>query len=615
MSWLICFGLSIWLVAGPSCPAAADVSRVDPLEVPRGPGPRPERSASLDAMERVGKAEAALRDRGYTELPLLAWALLEKARDNGGAPDMAARALLLAPKTPSVRFEAAKALRNPAEFGRALLALPESLPALLWLITLLSGAIGVGLLVAAVAVVLAGFGRVLPLQGHQLGHLTGVQEPPGWPGILAALAVLALLPRMGLGLFVVLGAAGLLAALRLRVREGAYVASALLVMGLLAGPLLDQWARFVAFPGHDRGLFAAWRVDQAQPLPGDRERLERELARHPQDAFLRLALATTWQREGEFARVEALLDRFPDGAPRPLKARASNLRGMVHLARGHLDPALRAFETARTNEESAPILYNLSQTHGRALRLINQTNYFKRARELDPELIRKRTLAQSPSVHRYLIHDPIPLSAYLKHGLRQSPEARGVVRETRRWMLGARTPGWVWLALPAMGLLGLIFRRSSIGRCECCTRPICSYCAPGASRGAACVQCAGLAPSAEQSDARLQKRRVRRGRRRERRIELTLVGVGLLLPGVAGFHKGRVPAAAVRIFLAATGFAFLILADRLPFAIPVAIPAPFEVGGLGVALPLLCALMLLAPLYGWGFLVSTRRLAVAKRPA
>jgi hypothetical protein len=129
------------------------------------------------------------------------------------------------------------------------------------------------------------------------------------------------------------------------------------------------------------------------------------------------------------------------------------------------------------------------------------------------------------------------------------------------------------------------------------------------------VHCAGLAPSAEQSDARLQKRRVRRGRRRERRIELTLAGAGLLLPGVAGFHKGRVLAGAVRIFLAATGFAFLILADRLPFAIPVAIPAPFEVGGLGVALPLLCALMLLAPLYGWGFWVSTRRLAVAKRPA
>jgi tetratricopeptide (TPR) repeat protein len=566
-------------------------------------------------MQRVGKAEAALRERGYTELPLLAWALLEKAGDNGGAPDMVARALLLAPKTPSVRFEAAKTLHNPVEFVRALLALPESLPALLWLITLLGAAIGLGLLVAAVAVVLAASGRVLPLQGHQLGHLTGFQDPPVWPGVLAALAVLALLPRMGLGLFVVLGAAGLLAALRLRVREGAYVASALLIMGLLAGPLLDQWARFVAFPGQHRGLFAAWRVDQAQPMPGDRERLERELARHPQDAFLHLALAMAWQREGEFARVEALLDRFPEAAPAPLKARASNLRGMVHLARGHLDPALRAFETAQSIEESAPILYNLSQAHGRALRLINQTNYFKRARELDPELIHERTLAQSDSVHRYLIHDPIPFSAYLKHGLRQSPEAQGVVREARRWMLGSRTPDWAWLALPAMGLLGLIFRRSSIGRCECCTRPICSYCAPGASRGAACVHCAGLAPSAGQSDARLQKRRVRRGRNRERRIELTLAGAGLLIPGVAGLREGRLQAGAVRIFLAATGFAFLILADRMPFAIPAAIPAPFEVGGLGVALPLLCALMLLAPLYVWGFLVLTRRLAVAKKPA
>ncbi len=613
MSWVIRFGLSLLLMAGPSSPVAADTSHADPLAIPRGPGPRPERSARLGTLERVERAQAALADRGYSEFPMLAWALLEKAREEGAPEEMITRALTLAPNTPSVHFEAAQAILNPLELVRALLAFPANLPALLWLITILGAAAGVGVGVAAGAVVTVAFARALPLHGHRFGHLLHSQNPPLWPGVLVLLAALALLARLGLGPVLVLGAAGLLATIGTRLRQAASVAVALLVLGLLAGPLMKQWARLVTVSGHEHGLLAAWRIDRgAQPLPNDRERLERQLAGHPEDPFLRLTMATAWLREGELTRAEKLLKGASQDAPPWLAARFSNLQGIVHLARGGVAAAVSAFERARSNEESAPILYNLSQAHGRALDLMKQSSYFKRARELDPDLIQQRTLSASSSVHRLLIHTPIPLVGYLEHGLRESPEARGVARESRRWLLGEQVPEWAWLALPPLALLGFVFRGSTIRACASCGRPVCPLCGAARSGEPSCSRCAQLQTSDPLSDSH---RQLQRELKRRRRLAKVLSGVSLLLPGVNRIRDGRVSRGALRAFLATTGMALLFLADALPVNVSCAIPAPFEVGGLGVTLLVIAGLVLMAPLYTWGVVEWMRRRAAARQPA
>ena len=615
MSWVIRFGLSILLVIGLSSPVAAQRGHAPPLVIPVGPGPRPERTARLDTAERVERAHAELKARGYNEFPVLAWALLEKAQEEGGSPELIARALALAPNTPSVRFEAAWALHSPTEFVRALLAFPASLPAMLWLITLLSAAAGVGAGVAAAAIVLVAAARALPLHAHRLGHLVHSQEPPVWPGVLLALSLLALLGRLGLGPVLVLGAAGALATASMRFKEGSSgVTASLVVLGLLAGPLMGQWSRLVTLTGHERGLLTAWRIDRgSQPLPDDRKRLEQEFAAQPEDPFLRLALATAWLREGGLTRADRLLQDAPPDMSASLRARAANLRGIIHLARGRVEPAITAFERARSADEVAGILYNLSQAHGRGLNLMSQASHFKLARQLDADLIQERTLDESLSVHRYLIRTPIPWSSYLSHGLRQSAAAEEVAVESRRWLLGARVPGWAWLAVPGMGLLGFFFGGSHVRRCTYCSRPTCLNCWSMGSNQPSCGRCAQLVATDRLSDA--EKEGLERELARQRRLAKLLAGVSLLLPGIFRIHDGRVKRGAFRAFLAATGVALLFLADALPITVAFAIPAPFEVGGLGVTVLVIAALILIAPLYTRGALEWARHRAAERRPA
>lgn len=616
MSWVIYFGLSILLVAGPSCPVAADAGSAEPLVVPRGPGPRPERTARLSTLERVDRAHAELSDRGYTEFPILAWALLERAREESVPDETISRALTLAPNTPSVRFEAARALHSPLEFARAWVAFARSLPALLWLITVLGAAAAVGVTVAVAAVVLAAFVRVLPLHGHRFGHLIHSQHPPLWPGILVLLAALALLARLGLGPVLVIGVAGLLTNMSLKARQGGHVVVALLLLGLLAGPLINQWSRLVALTGQEQGLFAAWRIDHgAQPLPADRERLQQGHAAKPHDAFLALALATAWLREGELARAENLLKGISERSSKPVRARVWNLLGIVRLALGDVGPAIGAFETARSAEESAPILYNLSQAHGRGLNLMSQTNYFKLARELDADLIQRRTLNQSSSVHHYLIHTPIPLLMYLEGALRDSPQAGRVARETRRWLLGAQVPSWAWLALPLMGVLGILVRGKPVPRCVSCNKPVCRLCSPAGSSEPACARCAELMVPDPPGEAHPQRRQLRGERKRRRWIASVLSAAGLLLPGIERIREGHFPQGATRAFLAGTGVALVFLAELLPFGLPFAIPAPFEVGGVGTIVLVVSALMLTVPLYTWGVLEWARRRAHERQAA
>ena len=188
--------------------------RADPLQVPTGPLPEPERAASLSAVERVRKASEALRERGHRELPVLAWALLDAARSQDQA-ELAELAVELAPSSPGVRFEAARLLRDPLELLASLVALIWDLPGLLWLLALAGIGLLGGLLTLALGTCLAAALRGLPLHGHALGHGMTKHEPPAWPGVLLCMAGLCALPLFGVGAVGVLAAFGALGALRL----------------------------------------------------------------------------------------------------------------------------------------------------------------------------------------------------------------------------------------------------------------------------------------------------------------------------------------------------------------------------------------------------------------
>jgi hypothetical protein len=596
----------IWLLCAAG-PALAQKDSADPLDVPRGSGPAAESLAHLSPDARIERAVEAMHQRGHRELPVQAWALLDQARQQA-SPALAVRAVELAPSNPAVRYEAARQLRSPVELVHALIALGQSFPGLVWVVSLVGGALGVGLCLLAFLVVLVTFARTVGLHGHMLGHLISRTDPPAWPGVLLILMVLVILPLAGIGPALLVAVAATVATLRLGRPQATAVVVVLVLAGVALGPGLQLWSRFAAIQGRDPALAAAWRVEASQPLPGDRQHLEHALVLRPEDLLLRLALASAWLREGEIARVEAVLDQLPPSASADFLARADNLRGTALLARGDIDGAIAAYESGRATRESAALLYNLSQAYGRAVLLPERSALFSAARDLDPELISEYAAFEGANVHRFVIQESPSLLTYLKRGTAPGVEAEKLTDEIRSWSLGPRAPGWAWALLPVGALLATLARRKTIWRCSRCERPVCQSCLPkDAAVGATCVRCARLFTTNASSDPRMRKRQLELDRRRQRLLGTTLAGLALLLPGAGRVAEGRVGAGGMCFFLLGTALGLVAISHLFT--------APVELGGFARALPLIAGLLLASPVLLAALLEARNRLAnVRTRP-
>jgi tetratricopeptide (TPR) repeat protein len=584
--------LTLWLMLAAPLALAGEAERAEPLIVPRGlpsaatSGKAGEAQASV---ERIEEAAKAFRDRGFDDLPVLAWALLDVARESSDAP-LVARAAELAGATPSLQFEVARELRSPAHLLRALVAVPTSFPGLIWLVGVGGAVVACGFLIAGGLLVALAFARTARLNGHLLGHLITAQDPPAWPGVLVILAALALLPLAGAGPALLAAAACAIAGPRLGRREALAPALLVIAAGLLLGPALDAWSRMGALAGRDPALVAAWRLENAQPLAGDRERLASVVEARRDDLLLRVALAKAWLRSGDLKHADALLAELPSVAHPALLSRAENLRGTIAVARGDLEAGISAFEMARSAEESAAVLYNLAQAHGRAVRLMERSALFENARALDPELITKYTAFAGSNVHRYLIQDPIPLWMYVDRAFEASAESEAIVRTVRAWAFGPRTPGWVWGLLPLAGATGLLLQRRTIWRCARCSRSICGHCDSSAgATDTTCSRCARLFARDGRSDPRLRRQVLDLEKRQQRRTAAVLAGVALAAPGVARILEGRVLGGAAALVALTLGWTFALS--------PQLLAAPFELGELGDWLWLVPAGMLIPLAY------------------
>ncbi len=572
------------LAAAPS----AQASRAEPLDVPAGRGPAPDQGLDRPLLERVAAAESELNERGYSELPVLAWSLLDPA---GASPGAIERAVELAPNTPSVLFEAARLSKNPEWLVAAVSSLIHSFPGLVWLVTLAGAALGLGAFLAATWAIAIGFLRTVSLHGHALGHAMTAQDPPSWPGVLIALAGLALVPLAGFGPAVLLALAGALAAMRTERRGSIFVALAVATLGIVLGPALDQWARIAVMQGRDGAALVVWRVDRAQPLPGDRQRLELAVAGEPDDLLLRLGLATAAKGEGDIAAAKQALALVPETGTVALHAQASNMLGILHLADGEVEEAIGAFEDARSTHETASALYNLSQAFARGMRLMERTAPFVAARNLDPELVSRYTAFEGKNVHRFLIQGPFPLAAYLERAFRPSAEAAELAQEIRLWTLGPGAPDWIWLVLPVLGALGFAARRTGIRRCSRCEQPICSRCVVKGRSASTCMRCANLFARGTRVDPRLRQLHLALDRKRQRRMALGRGSLAVLLPGAVRVFDGRFAGGIFALILAGMGVALVMT--------PGLVALPFEVGGLGAVVPTFLGWLLLGPAYLW----------------
>ena len=594
----------LWLAPAHEARAAEDLRRADPMQVPVGPLPEPEAAAALSASDRVLAAAAVLRDRGYDDLPVLAWALLDAARaQEQGA--LVERAVELAPRSPGVRFEAGRISGNPLEFVAAIGALARDLPGLLWLASLAGSALLGGLAVLALGVCAAAAFRGLPLHGHALGHRMTAQDPPAWPGTLLCLALLCALPLFGVGPMGLVAAAGALGALRFPRGQAAGVAFSLIALGAALGPGLDRAAPALVAVGRESVLIGAWRIDRGQALPGDLARLERVSERHPEDVLFRLALAVDQKRHGELARADQILGDAISSDHPGVRSAALNLRGIASLAEGDLNAAIPAFERARAAEESAPVMFNLSQAYGRALRLSDQESAFQAASALDPDLIARYLSANGANVHTVLIQAPLSLTVYLTRALQPSVESAALAREVREHLLGPAGRDRAWMALPVLGVLAFMMRRKSVARCSRCERPLCAKCSREAMKAGTCKRCVRLFVKRERTDPRLRKLQLDLDRRRQRRTQIELAACSLLAPGFADLLDGRFARGMLALFALGTGFALLQAPELLPL--------PWELGSLGLVVPPVLGLALVAPLYAVGFAKALRRLSGLRR--
>lgn len=581
-----------------SAPAWAEVELAEPLDVPRGAGLRPETGAQLPLAERVSLAERDYRRRGYADLPVLAWALLEDSA--AGDFKAAERAVSLAPHDPGVHFEAARRMNSPWELFQALATLTTSFPGVLWAIAVGGATLGLGALLAAFCVIAIGFVRSLGLHGHALGHLTSPSDPPVWPGAVLVLASLALVPLAGVGPAALLAAAGALAAMRARKRTSVAVAVALAVSGVILGPGLDYWSRAAVLHGRDTAVAVAWRADRAQPLPGDYVRLEQAVARDPADMLARIGLASLALHRGDLDAADSALEAHPNAGTADMHAQAANLRGIVHVARGDVDAAIAAFEDSRSLRLTAAVLYNTSQAYARGMRLLERSGPFSAARDLDPELVGEYTAFEGKNVHQFLIRGELPLRSYLQTAFMPSPEAAELAYGLRLDALGPRAPDWAWMALPVLGILGLSMRRSGIHRCTRCERPVCERCAPDGGTNSTCVRCAKLFARGSRSDPRVRKLQLDLDRKRQSRAARTRAGLSLVLPGAARVLDGGVAAGAFALAMVGTGAAL--------FVAPALFPVPFELGALGDAIPRVVGWTLLGAAYAWGLVDSAKQL-------
>ncbi len=586
----------------PARETAADIDRSDPLVIPDGPLPSPEQQAG-DVDERVHAAAKVLREHGYSDLPILARALLDAARENQD-PRWVERAVALAPQTPAVRYEAARYNHDVGDLVAALRGLVTSFPGLVWLFQVLGAAAAVGMLGAGLVVIVMTLLRGFPQHTHALGHLGNSKDLPGLPSVVFVLGLLLPLVLFGVGPALVLGSLGTLAALRVSRREAIAFGLVLALAGVCLGPLLEAWSRVSAFQGSDTALMSAWRGEYAQSLPGDREILEAAIAERPHDTVLRVGLGTSLKRSGD---MQGALDAV--GTPRrgtsgPAVSAAYNLRGIVELARGSAKLAIREFEAARNAEESAAVLFNLSQAYGRSLRLNDQKPVFNAARDLDGQLVRRFTSSEGRSIHDHLIQSQLPLRVYLEHSLEADAGSQALAQTIRGWTLGPGVPSHAWMILPLLGVLGVALRRKDIVRCRRCERPVCERCTPAMLKKETCVRCEALFNRQNISDPRVHGEQLTLDRRRQRGALLRRAGAGLLLPGVSHAAIGQLGRGSLQVALSLGALFLVFIAPGLP--------APWEVGGLSSALPTTLGLIVLVPLYAASALRSWRGLAEAR---
>ena len=245
---------------------------------------------------------------------------------------------------------------------------------------------------------------------------------------------------------------------------------------------------------------------QTEPYsPEWRAEIERHLAAHPDNPFLRFGAAWMAQRAGDPAAAERHYRRVL--AMWPNDDRVLNNLGNTLASVGRSNEALEYYgKAAEANPKNAAARFNASQIYTLNFDFPAATIELERASALDFELVETYQAERIEPRWAVLVDQWIAPRTFW-HTLLHSPYSGATLGALPPWWRAriectGRAYGLVALLLAAAGLvLGLAFQRElPIRGCVNCGRAMCRRCAARRRSLALCHACAAIESRAESTD-------------------------------------------------------------------------------------------------------------------
>jgi tetratricopeptide (TPR) repeat protein len=544
--------------------------------------------ASISELERTWFGAGAAFDRkarqtrrralevGSTGLEPAARALI--ASDDGER-DLENRrlAVMIAPELPIAHMSLAVAQWRAGEYRESvasvfgsLVAIPRHLEATIWLagslLLMLAAVFVFGSIAFMLVVGISGFARA----SHDLGDLLS-KRMPGFARAALLCAVVGLPIALGEGLLgLVLGIFGIGVVYGgPRHRAVLAMAAVLLILGLqpilkLAGTVLDALDA-------DPVATASLAVIRDNATPAQVALLSD--AELQGDALAARMLAVRAMRHGDREQAQRRhRSLFEQQAKDPMVLTAL---GNWAFRDGRINEAIGYYERAQAVEESAVLLFNLSQAYARAFQMEEFELTMQRAQALGHESVDE--LADFGDTE--LVADiGVPIGP-IRDRMLTAADGQGFVDAAMATLAPGRlgqTPFHLAGGFVVVFLLGslLTSRFQHAGGCSRCGRRICARCDDSMWSADLCDGCHHLFNRPQGTDPQLRMARLQALRRREERIDKIATTVSVLVPGLSGLLAKRPDLSFVSLLFFVSAVVLFVWRHG-------AVPDPIAVGSIG----------------------------------
>ena len=491
-----------------------------------------------DPAARTRRARRAALQHGMSNLDAAARMLIGPELRGTGL-EQAQTAVTLSPDLPAARMALARETWMEGDSPiaavrmafRALLAIPRHFEASIWFYA-------TALYIGALALIAGGL-LTLFIYGvfafihaaHDIGDLVSPAMPTfAGAALLGAVILVPLALQQGLlGLALTLFSVGLIYGAAQQRMVLCLAAVAVLVgvfpMARLAGSLLTAYL--------ETPVEALVFANDGFALPGELRLLDSVADSDPMAA---MALAAASRRAGNVAEADAQYRHLLQQEPSNFAA--ANNAANVKLELGEPESAIGLYRRSLEMNDSATVLFNLSQAQGQAFELDDVGPTLAAAQRLDSERVAELTLLQGSDLARFTIDLPLPRRMLWERifagrsGESFATELRSAIAPGALGQSALLSAG-AFTSIAILSLMGAVRLKRSHW-CGRCGRRMCPRCEPELGDDVDCESCNRLFQHPETTDRAMRAARVNALRFREKRLARVLLIVSILLPGAAG---------------------------------------------------------------------------------